>query len=206
MPVKRLKRTHDLAAHSEWSQALGNLWHFPSRWTHLALGIRNPCFFFGCTGPRLLCMEASLSYSKQELLSVAVHGLLGAQASIAAPQHARSFWTRDWTHDPCTSRQILNHWPTREVPRSTSSSLRSTGFSFTSMVTPPTPASGCLPVCAGSGHTPQVSRGTTHPFNCPSHAMILYPFAFLSLSAPPKAFLIVARINAYLICHRIPGK
>ena len=117
MPVKRLKRTHDLAAHSEWSQALGNLWHFPSRWTHLALGIRNPCFFFGCTGPRLLCMEASLSYSKQELLSVAVHGLLGARASIAAPQHVRSLWTRDWTRDPCTSRQILNHWPTREVPR-----------------------------------------------------------------------------------------
>ena len=26
--------------------------------------------------------------------------------------------TRDQTHVPCTGRQILNHWPRREVPSS----------------------------------------------------------------------------------------
>ena len=26
-----------------------------------------------------------------------------------------SSWTRDGTHVPCTGRQILNHWTTREV-------------------------------------------------------------------------------------------
>ena len=97
---------------------MGNLWHFPSRWTHPALSARNPSpLFFGCTGPRVLCVEASFSYSKQELLSVVVHGPLGTRASIAAPQHVRSCWTRDWTRDPHTGRQILNHWTTSEVPR-----------------------------------------------------------------------------------------
>ena len=28
-----------------------------------------------------------------------------------------SFPTRDWTHVPCIGTQILNHWPTREVPK-----------------------------------------------------------------------------------------
>ena len=30
-------------------------------------------------------------------------------------QHVGSSWTRDQIHVPCTSRQILNHWTTREV-------------------------------------------------------------------------------------------
>lgn len=42
MLVKCLKQTHDLTGHNEWSQAMGNLRHFPSRWTHLALSARNP--------------------------------------------------------------------------------------------------------------------------------------------------------------------
>ena len=28
-----------------------------------------------------------------------------------------SSWTRDWTHAPCTGRQILNHWTTKEAQK-----------------------------------------------------------------------------------------
>ena len=69
------------------------------------------------TGSRLLYVEASFSYSKQELLPTAVHRPLGAWASIVAPQHVRSFWTRDWTRDPYTGRQTLNPWTPSEVSR-----------------------------------------------------------------------------------------
>ena len=34
---------------------------------------------------------------------------------LAALQHVGSSQTRDGTHVPCISRQILNHWTTREV-------------------------------------------------------------------------------------------
>ena len=30
--------------------------------------------------------------------------------------HVESSWTRNRTHVPCTGRQILNHWTTREIP------------------------------------------------------------------------------------------
>ena len=35
---------------------------------------------------------------------------------LVAPQHMESSWTRDQTHVPHIGRQILNHWPPREVP------------------------------------------------------------------------------------------
>ena len=35
---------------------------------------------------------------------------------LVALQHVGSSRTRDRTHVPCTGRQILNHWATREVP------------------------------------------------------------------------------------------
>ena len=34
---------------------------------------------------------------------------------LVAQQHVESSGTRDWTHVPCVSRQILNHWTTGEV-------------------------------------------------------------------------------------------
>ena len=37
------------------------------------------------------------------------------QGSVAL-QHVGSSWTRDWTRVLCIGRQILYHWPTREVP------------------------------------------------------------------------------------------
>ena len=37
---------------------------------------------------------------------------------LVAPWHLRSSQTRDWTHVPCISRQILYHWPTREAASS----------------------------------------------------------------------------------------
>ena len=51
-----------------------------------------------------------------------MRGLLIAVASLAADhrflalQHVESSCTRDRTHVPCTGRQILNHWITRQVP------------------------------------------------------------------------------------------
>ena len=34
---------------------------------------------------------------------------------LVAGWYAESSWTRDQTYVPCTGRQILNHWTTREV-------------------------------------------------------------------------------------------
>ena len=34
----------------------------------------------------------------------------------AALRHVGSSWTRDWPCVPCTGRQVLNHWTTREAP------------------------------------------------------------------------------------------
>ena len=54
--------------------------------------------------------------------SVVVARGLRAQAhqlwhtGLAAPRHVGSSGTRDQTRVPCTSRQILNHCATREVP------------------------------------------------------------------------------------------
>ena len=64
-------------------------------------------------------------------LFVAVHRL--STWGARAPKHlgsvvgmqglsCRSMWdlsslTKDWTHVPCTARQILNHWTIREVSR-----------------------------------------------------------------------------------------
>ena len=35
--------------------------------------------------------------------------------SLVTLKYLGSSWTRDWTHIPCTGRQILNFWTTREV-------------------------------------------------------------------------------------------
>ena len=45
-----------------------------------------------------------------------VQGLLESWLTgLAAPRHVESFQTRDWTHVPCTGRQIPKHWTTKEV-------------------------------------------------------------------------------------------
>ena len=36
--------------------------------------------------------------------------------ALVAPQHAESFWTRNWTCIPCIGRQILIHCATKKVP------------------------------------------------------------------------------------------
>ena len=36
---------------------------------------------------------------------------------VFALQHEGSSWIRNQTHVPCTGRQILHHWATREAPR-----------------------------------------------------------------------------------------
>ena len=81
------------------------------------------CVCFGCAEP---------SRWRRALSLVAVHGFLTVVASAAvehrlelglsscvtgpaAPGHVESSHTRYQTHVPCSGRQILNHWTTREV-------------------------------------------------------------------------------------------
>ena len=59
---------------------------------------------------------------------VAEHGLQGVQAQewrtgLVASGHVESSQSRDQTCVACISRQILNHWTTREVQHSTFFSL-----------------------------------------------------------------------------------
>ena len=73
------------------------------------------------------CAWASSSCSKQGWSPAGARGLLLAVAppvvecrlssckNLVAPQQVESSWPRDRTHVPCTGRQILNHWTTREV-------------------------------------------------------------------------------------------
>ena len=74
------------------------------------------------------CVWAFSSCGEQGLLLITVHGLLLLRSmrsrmrvqslwhmGLVAPQHVESSLTRDQTHAPCISWQILNHWPTREV-------------------------------------------------------------------------------------------
>ena len=43
-------------------------------------------------------------------------GLSSCYTGLVALQRAGSSYIRDQTRVPCTGRQILNHWTTREVP------------------------------------------------------------------------------------------
>ena len=74
----------------------------------------------------LLCMGFLQLWGGGPLL-VVLHGLLIAVASLfggqrlcsaglVALKHVEYSRTRDRTYVPCTGRQILNHWATREVP------------------------------------------------------------------------------------------
>ena len=57
------------------------------------------CSGFSCRGAQVL--EGRL----QELW----------RTGLVAPRHVGSSQTRDRTYVPCISRQILNHWTTREL-------------------------------------------------------------------------------------------
>ena len=74
-------------------------------------------FIFGCAESSLLCRLFS-SCGELELLFAVVRRLLIIVASfVVAPQHVKSSQTRDRTHAPCTSRQMLIRCTTREVLR-----------------------------------------------------------------------------------------
>ena len=68
------------------------------------------CHGFSCCGAQTRC--AGFSSCSTRALSVVV-----AHTGFVAPWHVKSSWTRDWTHVPCISRQILTHCATRKVPR-----------------------------------------------------------------------------------------
>ena len=97
-------------------------------------------FIFGCVGSLLLC--ALFLFTGWGPLFTVVCGLLIAAASLVVehrlwaprvvvvhglccPTARGIFPSWDWTHVPCTVRQILNHWTTRE-----SSSFLFTGTEF----------------------------------------------------------------------------
>ena len=63
-----------------------------------------------CLGlaPWWLLLLQSTALSTQVGSVAVAHGLV-------AQWHRESFQTRDLTSVPCTCRQILNHWTTREV-------------------------------------------------------------------------------------------
>ena len=60
-----------------------------------------------------ICTRVQVSWALGTWASVAV-----VHRASCSPQHVGSSWTRDRTCVPCIGRQILNHWTTREVPRS----------------------------------------------------------------------------------------
>ena len=52
---------------------------------------------------------------------------------LVAPQHVEASQTRDQTHVPCTGRQILIHWTTREVHQlGSAATFESNGLSLDS--------------------------------------------------------------------------
>ena len=60
-------------------------------------------------------VEASqFSYCRAWALECAGFSSLWQISSVAL-QHVESSQTRNGTHDPCTGRQIPNHWINREV-------------------------------------------------------------------------------------------
>ena len=105
-------------------------------------------FFCSCNDQRLffiavcglLTAVASLvaEHRLQGLLSsvVATHWLSSCSSqalehrctSLVALCYAGSSWIRDWTHVPGIGRQILYHWATREVLRSTFKMVHSCGW------------------------------------------------------------------------------
>ena len=90
-------------------------------------------FFPGHTGSLLLCrlylVSVSASYSPLQCKGFSLWWLLLLQSTgsraWAQESWSTGFWlwcggssqTRDWTHVPCISRWILNHWTTREVQK-----------------------------------------------------------------------------------------
>ena len=89
-----------------------------------------------------MLQRAFCSRSEQGLLTCHGAWALGC-TGLVAPKHVESSQTRDGTHVPCTGRQILNHWTTREVleygyyyRRQTGHSMQSqTGNSLSTTVT-----------------------------------------------------------------------
>ena len=89
-------------------------------------------FILAALGPHC-CLRAFSSCGKQELLFIAMHGLLTQWCllhSTASRRHAQQLWymglvarqhvassqTRDRTHVPCIARWILSHSTTRKAP------------------------------------------------------------------------------------------
>ena len=82
-----------------------------------------------CSGWVLSCSVSTLSSCSVES-SLVERGLQSSWASVAVAlgQLPHSIWhlrfpTRDRTHMPCTVNWILNHWTTREVPKTSLSSV-----------------------------------------------------------------------------------
>jgi len=70
-----------------------------------------------CSMQDLHCIMCNLLLQCSDSL-VVVHGLssCGTQAYLLHGCGNLSSLTRNWTHNPCITRCILNHWTTKEVP------------------------------------------------------------------------------------------
>ena len=81
--------------------------------------------FIGCTG----FSDAALAFSSCSAqvshcsssfccraLDLRSEDFRSSGMGLVALRHLGSSWTRDRTRLPCTGRQILNHWSTREAP------------------------------------------------------------------------------------------
>ena len=68
-----------------------------------------------CSAQASHCIGASRLWSTGSRVHKA--SVVVAQRLLVAPWHVESSWTRDQTCIPHIGRQILNHWTTREVPR-----------------------------------------------------------------------------------------
>ena len=69
-------------------------------------------FIFGCTRAFSICGVRASPVAERRLQST---GATVAHMGSVAPWHVESSQTRDQMHVPCTSRQILSQWATREV-------------------------------------------------------------------------------------------
>ena len=65
-----------------------------------------------CCGAQALGAQASVAVTRR----LQSPGSVGVVHRLVAQRHVGSSQTRDQIHVPCTGRQILNPWATKEVP------------------------------------------------------------------------------------------
>ena len=144
-------------------------------------------FIYGCSGSLLLSLVmAGRRYSRGGVWASHCGGFSCYQGtgsrhagSVDALWHVGSSWSRDWTRVPCLSRQILNHWTTREVYLYTSHLPTLVSAVLRSQVSDPEEERGYF----GWGwvRSSRCYRSMQHPsFCCDTFTWILWILSFAS--------------------------